>query len=297
MKSDLAQLPLWGALPILCGRVHGRYGPRPRVRAPIECRECHRSFVPTRAHPNGYCSHKCGKAAQLRLCRGPMKKTKFCANGCGKSLKGTLQLKFCSSECAEAARTVICEFCQQPFIRYGGKFCSRRCADVAKIKFNTCKNCGGAFRPHKGRSEQPFCSPGCYWEKRTGRPRPSSAARRSIAAPLPNMTMRLRAVIAAREGYRCWLCERKIDRRLKHPHPRSLSLDHYIPVTKGGSDDPNNLRPAHLICNVRRAAAPPTKSFQLGFDFTPGPAPVIGNAHQRPAGAGFVALDLSLIHI
>jgi hypothetical protein len=111
---------------------------------------------------------------------------------------------------------------------------------------------------------------------------------------LPNISTRLRAVIAAREGYRCWLCERKIDRRLKHPHPRSLSLDHYIPVTKGGSDDPNNLRPAHLICNVRRAAAPPTKSFQLDLDLRPMRAPVIRNARQRrrAMGAGFVALDI-----
>jgi hypothetical protein len=280
------QFPLWQDLPIVRGGSRRRGGRPPKIRAPIECRECHRMFIPDRRRSRGYCSPKCGKAAHHRLHR--LTKDKPCAN-CQKSLRNApAATKFCSSECAEAARTAICAFCRQPFIRYGGKFCSRRCADVAKIRFNTCKNCGDPFRPHRGRSEQPFCSPGCYWEKRTGRPRPSAAARRSIATPLPNISTRLRAVIAAREGYRCWLCERKIDRRLKHPHPRSLSLDHYIPVTKGGSDDPNNLRPAHLICNVRRAAAPPTKSFQLDLDLRPMRAPVIRNARQRRRAMGLV---------
>jgi 5-methylcytosine-specific restriction endonuclease McrA len=53
-------------------------------------------------------------------------------------------------------------------------------------------------------------------------------------------------------GWTCWLCNKSIDKRLTHPHPMSLSMDHYVPVWKGGSNRISNLRPAHWICNHRR---------------------------------------------
>jgi len=35
------------------------------------------------------------------------------------------------------------------------------------------------------------------------------------------------------------------------------AIDHIVPVSWGGSDDPSNLAPAHTSCNVRKGAAPP----------------------------------------
>jgi 5-methylcytosine-specific restriction endonuclease McrA len=41
----------------------------------------------------------------------------------------------------------------------------------------------------------------------------------------------------------CWLCG----------HPGANSVDHVVPLSKGGARlDPANLRPAHMICNSRR---------------------------------------------
>lgn len=38
--------------------------------------------------------------------------------------------------------------------------------------------------------------------------------------------------------------------------PGADSVDHIVPVSKGGAElDPANLRPAHLACNVRRGAS------------------------------------------
>ncbi len=52
-----------------------------------------------------------------------------------------------------------------------------------------------------------------------------------------------------RDGWICGICGRKINRRLKHPNPLSSSIDHIIPLSKGGNDDPVNAQAAHLRCN------------------------------------------------
>jgi 5-methylcytosine-specific restriction endonuclease McrA len=50
----------------------------------------------------------------------------------------------------------------------------------------------------------------------------------------------------------CAICGEPIDPALRYPHKRSLSVDHRTPRVNGGSDDPSNLRPTHLRCNLSR---------------------------------------------
>lgn len=58
--------------------------------------------------------------------------------------------------------------------------------------------------------------------------------------------------IADRDGWKCQRCGERIGRTLKWPHPRSLSIDHIIPVTRGGDDLKVNVQAAHLRCNERK---------------------------------------------
>lgn len=62
------------------------------------------------------------------------------------------------------------------------------------------------------------------------------------------------------QGDVCWLCGRA----------GADSADHVIPRSRGGTDDPANLRPAHQTCNSSRQNRAP---------FTPDPEP-------QPAGVG-----------
>ena len=73
-----------------------------------------------------------------------------------------------------------------------------------------------------------------------------------------NRRMRLRGVhseaydpidIADRDGWKCSLCSKLISRVERHPHPRSLTMDHIIPVSVGGDDVPSNVRACHALCN------------------------------------------------
>jgi 5-methylcytosine-specific restriction endonuclease McrA len=56
----------------------------------------------------------------------------------------------------------------------------------------------------------------------------------------------LRAKVIERWGRRCHLCKEDI--------VGQVSVDHLIPRSRGGTDDIENLRPAHLECNKRRGA-------------------------------------------
>lgn len=48
----------------------------------------------------------------------------------------------------------------------------------------------------------------------------------------------------------CAICGLPINKRLKFPDPMSPTVDHIIPIAKGGHpSDPANLQAAHLICN------------------------------------------------
>lgn len=54
-------------------------------------------------------------------------------------------------------------------------------------------------------------------------------------------------------GLPCWLCGRDIDYELPFPDRWSFTLDHRVPMSKGGDPlDPGNLAPAHYICNNRK---------------------------------------------
>lgn len=60
----------------------------------------------------------------------------------------------------------------------------------------------------------------------------------------------------------CGICGKPVDKSLRYPHPMSASIDHIIPLEKGGHpSDLANLQLAHLYCNRQKAA----KMFDAGI--------------------------------
>lgn len=56
-----------------------------------------------------------------------------------------------------------------------------------------------------------------------------------------------------RDGWKCHLCRKRINPKLKNPHPKSASLDHIIPLTVGGEHSLANSATAHLDCNMAKS--------------------------------------------
>jgi hypothetical protein len=58
--------------------------------------------------------------------------------------------------------------------------------------------------------------------------------------------------IFQRDGWKCGICDRSISQRLRYPHPMSASLDHKIPLSRGGHHSRLNTQASHLRCNLRK---------------------------------------------
>jgi 5-methylcytosine-specific restriction endonuclease McrA len=60
--------------------------------------------------------------------------------------------------------------------------------------------------------------------------------------------------ICARDGWVCWICCKPIDHGIAPPNRHAGSVDHVVPISRGGSDTDENLKAAHYGCNARRGA-------------------------------------------
>ena len=90
--------------------------------------------------------------------------------------------------------------------------------------------------------------------KKANRDKCNANHRKYVALKLGNRHEHYSEIdIYERDGWRCQLCGRKINRRLKHPHPYSKSIDHIVPLSKGGEDAPINVQAAHLRCNISKS--------------------------------------------
>lgn len=55
--------------------------------------------------------------------------------------------------------------------------------------------------------------------------------------------------IYERDGWRCQLCRKKVDRTKTAPHPKAPVVDHVVPLADGGTHEPANVQCAHFLCN------------------------------------------------
>lgn len=213
-----------------------------------------------------------------------------CCRGFIAGANGSLQ-KHCSAYCAmwwtrfdQRARTAIalwrkrCEVCTAPIFnpgkwpgKYAGgygekRFCSNPCkeyalgnqrtaADRCDLKWMTCSRCGcwSSSRPHQ--TPAPFlcrpCSASGERENRRRKNRKRHLAIQGTGGPVGMYTL---AEVAQRDGGICHLCRRRVDLSLSGRHPAGPTIDHLVPVSAGGTDDPKNVALAHRSCNVRRGA-------------------------------------------
>ena len=52
----------------------------------------------------------------------------------------------------------------------------------------------------------------------------------------------------------CGICGKPVDKTLKYPHPMSPTIDHIIPLAKGGHPAAlENLQLAHFCCNRQKS--------------------------------------------
>jgi 5-methylcytosine-specific restriction endonuclease McrA len=62
-----------------------------------------------------------------------------------------------------------------------------------------------------------------------------------------------RADIYERDDWTCYLCGDPVERTEKVPHRLAPTLDHILPLARGGTHEPSNVATAHFICNAMKS--------------------------------------------
>ncbi len=95
-------------------------------------------------------------------------------------------------------------------------------------------------------------SKGKAWAKNNPEKRKAAKHRRRALENNANAERFLDVEIFERDGWACGICGDLVDKELKYPHPMSKSLDHIVPISKGGSHTRNNTQCSHIRCNKRK---------------------------------------------
>lgn len=175
----------------------------------------------------------------------------------------------------EARKFSECQQCGEDISsrKADARFCSAFCSDVSRgarlaepLAEITCALVGCEVRFVPNRSGTKCCSENhgqIHWNRVSradGRQKnaPWSDARKAAwhkrrAQKLGTQVEDIRPVdIYERDIWLCGLCLTAVDPDVSWPDPMSASLDHVLPLSKGGTHTYENVQLAHLTCNVSK---------------------------------------------
>jgi len=199
------------------------------ARGQIVCGVCGILFTTSHKYPK-YCSDQCRDEAKL------LTKEKIIKENKEKALlyKGHVR------SCLYCGAEFNTKFSQR------SKYCSERCAHLylygreePKDTVKLCDWCGKEFETRY--SDARAC---CYahsrklvkWERR-----------QRMRAIIHSQYSRYE--IFSKDNFVCHICGSSIDMDAVAPAPLSPSIDHVVPISKGGDDTFDNVKAAHFICN------------------------------------------------
>jgi 5-methylcytosine-specific restriction endonuclease McrA len=226
-------------------RVRDRRGEVWRDAPTLSCEHCSKSFRPKRSDRLRFCSRDCSfkKLKEVgRLSVGYVRKEHYPSSRvwvancrrCSLPFVSRTNVAFCSDDCRASPRQVevSCVECGKLFIRtigmwqhYCGDDCRDRRAATARSKAKK-----------KRRSKY-----GKHWRKRA-----------RVLGVEYELVSSLK--VFERDGWRCQICGCKTPSHLKGAaHPRAPTIDHRIPISKGGPHTYANIQCACRQCNTRKS--------------------------------------------
>lgn len=151
----------------------------------------------------------------------------------------------------------------------GHKYCSVECSSISRridpstttketrggwqVEIRKCEWCAELFV--NNRDAQLTCSTECAEKRRHSRDINKAHRRREHIKAVTVEPVKVMQVYE-RDNWMCGLCGEPIDQELKWPHPKSVSLDHIVPISKGGAHSMGNTQASHLGCNIAKGNRP-----------------------------------------
>lgn len=159
----------------------------------------------------------------------------------------------------------VCPWCGEdtPLEEFGSAYCLECQADRKLAREHArphgqppsgvpkrCVVCASWFYANKRRSR--CCSEWCTRKDKLGADlRRAALQRMTNTGPIAERFSSTE--IYHRDGWVCGICGESIDWRLAYPDVLSASIDHVIPVSKGGAHTRENVQAAHLRCNISKS--------------------------------------------
>lgn len=229
------------------------------------CEECGKEFISQSGEK--YCSPECASNAQRD-------KMLYVCKQCGKTFHRRKKIEdkceFCSRECAGKYKTdhrpmvqkefffgfeTKCIQCGKMFFSNNGqvKFCSDECKQQWKdehakpipIYYHECQQCGKKFVT--ARNAQKFCSIECQRKAYDKKHEIRRRTRKRVNGNA-DYTISL-AKLYKRDHGICAICGKLVNMDTDTNSDDYGSIDHIIPLSKGGTHTWGNVQLTHRICN------------------------------------------------
>lgn len=154
-----------------------------------------------------------------------------------------------------------CEHCGAAFEQATGRgrprrFCSGPCKERARYEatarhglteVRNCDRCGRTFdRMQRPRATR-FCSDACMHRHNEER-----REALELAAFVEDVPLQF---LVERDGGRCRLCGEPVALEEQVPHLLAPTVDHIVPLSRGGMHSKANTQLAHFACNARKWAS------------------------------------------
>jgi 5-methylcytosine-specific restriction endonuclease McrA len=194
-------------------------------RQTLFCRVCLSEFRTSRKHvKEGACSVSCGQI--LRLLKMDRVYTRTCRTCARAFTSNEHTQKYCSISCRVSERNKPKPKEPEPF---------------------ACLQCGSiTMRTNKRKR---YCSDQCMWRSNAHHKKFIRRLREEIHEESERID---RSEVLRRDKYICALCHCRIPKAAKYPARLAGTIDHILPLSKGGLHTWDNVQAAHAGCNSKK---------------------------------------------
>lgn len=238
----------------VCGKLRwpGEHG------EPVTCLDCKRARKAERK------AEEAATRAAAKEVRHPLRPCQECG---GPYRSRHLAQRFCGATCARLNKTLprscrielhACRMCDKVLTQPRRVFCGEQCRlESERLRFRAtftskaqptrlpCSDCGEQWETST-RNNGGVC---LRCQRRRFRREYGSTDRQRARSRGVRYEPIKRSTVYERDNWTCQLCGDPIEREARAPHPMSASLDHIIPLARGGDHVYANVQCAHFLCN------------------------------------------------
>lgn len=234
-----------------------------------KCGYCGGEVKNSRAKTCG--SEDCKRAYNRERCRAWQAANRERANEIARKYKASDKGKEAARKYVQGRKTEReCVWCGRRFLSIKARYCSPLCKSTSTTKQWWCRvpdRRPVVYRPVEDsvREKPPrrFVGGRCarcgvsflvesyvaalYCSRRCAKAE-SKARRRALERTSSHGRVR-RDLVFARDGFKCALCGGPLDMDAAAPEPMAPTIDHVVPLSRGGQHSMSNVQSAHFLCN------------------------------------------------